>query len=75
MANPRITNDPDGTLDDFQATDVKMVHFEALDESRWYATVELNDGRVWQLNFGAVNPTARGYAFAELIEEPPEAVS
>ena len=65
MSNPRIGLDPDGTLDDFQATDVRMVHFEALRDAQWYATVELNDGQVWQLNFGAKNTRAHGYAFAE----------
>lgn len=65
--NPRIQLDPDGTLDDFMATDIAMVHFEALDQSRWYATVELNDGRIWQLHFGAENPRAYGYAHVEQI--------
>lgn len=60
--NPRIQVDPDGTLDDFMATDVKMVHFEALDQSQWYLTVELGDGRVWRLDFGARNSSAKGYA-------------
>ena len=67
MTNPRISLDSDGTLDDFMANDVKMVHFEALDESRWYATVELTDGQVWQLNFGAQNPRSYGYARAEAV--------
>lgn len=61
-ANPRIQLDDDGTLDDFRATDVKLVHFEAIGESQWYLTVELNDGRVWQLDFGARNSSAKGYA-------------
>lgn len=65
----RIKLDPDDTLYDFMATDVKMVHFEALDQSRWYATVELADGRIWQLHFGAENPRAHGYARAEQITE------
>lgn len=50
---PRIGLDDDGTLDDFAASDVKLVHFEALDQSQWYLTVELNDGALWQLKFGA----------------------
>ena len=67
MTNPRITVDPDG-LDDFYATDVTMVHFEALDQSRWYATIELADGRIFQLYFGATNPKAGGYADIEQIQ-------
>ncbi|WP_100525387.1 hypothetical protein [Mycobacteroides abscessus] len=67
-AEPRISTDPDGTLDDFCAHSVSMVHFEAIDQSRWYATVILNDGSYWQLNFGAVNPTAKGYARAEQVK-------
>lgn len=47
---------------------VDTVHFEALDQSRWYANVYLNDGQVWTLNFGAKNPAAHGYANAEQIQ-------
>jgi hypothetical protein len=65
--SPRIGLDDDGTLDDFAASDVKGVHFEALDQSQWYLTVELNDGAIWQLNFGACNDRAKGYAFAEQV--------
>lgn len=65
--NPRIGLDEDGTLDDFAATDVELVHFEAIDDTAWYATIQLYDGRTWQLNFGAHNPRARGYARAEQI--------
>jgi hypothetical protein len=48
--NPRIRIDdawPDDSehLDDFMATDVAMVHFEALDQSQWYMTIELKDGQ------------------------------
>ena len=73
--NPRIGWDEppdDETLDDFVATDVKSVHFEALDDCRWYANIELNDGQLWTLNFGSVSGRARGYANAELIEESRE---
>jgi hypothetical protein len=65
--NPRVSLDEDGTLDDFCATDVQMVHFEAIDDARWYATVELANGQVWQLNFGAQNSHSRGYARAEQV--------
>lgn len=65
MNEPRISTDDDGTLDDFMARDVAMVHFETLDESRWYATVQLANGEFWQLNFGAVNDRAKGYARAD----------
>ena len=66
--NPRISKDDDGTLDDFLATDVKSVHFEALDQSQWYLDIELNDGRIWQLNFGARNSSARGFAIEEQVK-------
>lgn len=64
----RFRSDNDGTLDDFCAYDVKFVHFEATDQSQWYATVELNSGEVWQLRFGARNDRAKGYAFAEQVQ-------
>lgn len=64
----RFQSDNDGILDDFSAVDVKLVHFEALAESQWYATVELNNGEVWQLRFGACNDRAKGYAFAEQVQ-------
>ncbi|RFZ11206.1 hypothetical protein DSM43518_02046 [Mycobacterium marinum] len=66
-SNPRIGLDKDGTLDDFCATNVELVHFEALDNSDWYATIKLSDGQVWQLNFGACNQRALGYARAERV--------
>jgi hypothetical protein len=64
--NPRIQLDDDGTLDDFFASDVQSVHFEALGESQWYAVVHLASGEEWMLNFGAVNHRAKGYARAEI---------
>jgi len=60
----------DGKLDDFMARDVEMVHFEALDECAWYATVVLASGEIWQLNFGARNERAKGYARADWVEGP-----
>ena len=48
--HPRITLDDDGTLDDFYATQVESVHFEALDESQWYINIVLNDGQQYQIN-------------------------
>jgi hypothetical protein len=68
MTDPRISLDADGTLDDFAAVGVKLLHFEALDQSQWYLTVELNDGAIWQLKFGARNDRAKGYAFAEQVQ-------
>lgn len=64
---PVISSDPDGTLDEFVARDVRTVHFEALDQSQWYLTVELASGDIWQLKFGACNDRAKGYAFAEQV--------
>ena len=66
--NPRVSLDEDGTLDDFAATGVETVHLEALDDTQWYATVVLANGEVWQLNFGAHNPRAKGYARAERVQ-------
>jgi hypothetical protein len=68
MTQPRIGLDDDGTLDDFAASDVKLVHFEALDQSQWYLAIELNSGDIWQLKFGACNDRAKGYAFAEQVK-------
>lgn len=65
--NPRV-EEYEGNLDDFLASDVQGVHFEAIDQSRWSATVTMRDGEVWQLSFGAVNPNAKGYASAEKVE-------
>jgi len=64
--NPRLGWD-DGSLDEFFATDVDWVHFEALDNCRWYANVRLRDGQLWTLNFGSVTGRARGYAAAEQV--------
>lgn len=58
----------DDNLDEFIATDVKAVHFEALDDCRWYANVELVNGELWTLNFGSVSGRARGYANAERVQ-------
>lgn len=68
MDSPRISLDEDGTLDDFAASSVEAIHFEAIDQSRWYLTVILHGGDIWQLNFGAQNPSAKGYARAERVE-------
>jgi hypothetical protein len=65
--NPRVS-EYDGQLDDFLASDVQGVHFEATDQAQWYATVTMRNGEVWQLRFGATNPRARGYAIAEKVE-------
>lgn len=67
MSNPRVTRDADGTLDDFYAENVESVHFEALDGCQWYAIVRMWGGEEWALNFGAVNPRAKGTASAEQL--------
>lgn len=64
-AAPRVSLDENGTLDDFCATNVRMVHFEAIDNAAWYATIELANGDVWQLNFGS--QALSGYARAERV--------
>lgn len=69
--NPHVGWDEppdDDTLDEFFATDVESVHFEALDDCRWYANVKMRDGQLWTLNFGSVSGRARGYANAEQVE-------
>jgi hypothetical protein len=66
--NPRLGWDDDKKLDELVARDVDCVHFEALDDCRWYANIHMRDGRVWQLNFGSVNSRAKGYANAEQTE-------
>lgn len=70
-ANPHLGWDEppnDDTLDEFIAQDVQWVHFEALDECRWYANIKLANGQLWTLNFGSVTGRARGYANAEQVE-------
>ena len=64
---PRVVDDANGHLDDFLARDVRMVHFEATDESAWYATIELAGGAVWQLHFGADEPSRPGQSRAERV--------
>lgn len=66
--SPRVRLDEGGMLDDFCAKDVKLVHFEAMDEADWWLSVEMADGQVWHLNFGARNPRAKGYARAERVQ-------
>lgn len=69
--NPRLGWDEppdDETLDEFFATDVESVHFEALDDCRRYANIKLNNGQLWTLNFGSISGRAKGYANAERIE-------
>lgn len=69
--NPRIGWDDEpyeSPLDEFFATNVESVHFEALDDCRWYANIRLNDGQMWTLNFGSLSGRARGFANAEQVE-------
>lgn len=65
MSGPRIQLDDNGMLDDFFASGVESVHFEALGDAQWYAVVRLETGDEWMLNFGAVNQRAKGYARTE----------
>jgi hypothetical protein len=65
----RILEEDDGTVDDFLARNVRMAHFEALDSSQWYLTIELASGAIWQLSFGAQNPRAKGYARVDLVRD------
>ena len=52
-------------LDEFSARDVWLVHFQALDRSQWHITLELANGDVWQVRFGASHPQVEGYAAME----------
>lgn len=61
----RVNRDDDGTVNEFFARDVRLVHFKALDQSQWHITLELANGDVWQAHFGASHPEAKGYAFIE----------
>lgn len=69
--NPVVSWDEppdDDTLDEFVARDVDCVHFEALDDCRWYANIFMRDGQIWTLNFGSVTGRAKGYANADQVE-------
>jgi hypothetical protein len=61
----RVNRDDDGTVNEFFARDVRLVHFKALDQSQWHITLELANGDIWQAHFGASHPQAKGYAFIE----------
>lgn len=65
----RIVEDDNGTVDDFSAKNAQLVHFEALGNAQWYLTVELVNGEIWQLHFGAKNARAKGYARVDLVRE------
>ena len=41
------------------------VHFEAMSNAQFWIGVDFDDGTKWSINCGAVNPNAKGYAFAE----------
>lgn len=56
---------PHPHLDEFVLTDVASVHFEAMGQAQYWMAVTMTDGRVFNVNFGAVNPAARGYAWIE----------
>ena len=51
-------------LDEFVARGVN-VHFEAMSNAQFWIGVDFDDGTKWSINCGAVNPNAKGYAFAE----------
>ena len=51
-------------LDEFVARGVN-IHFEAMSNAQFWIGVDFDDGTKWSINCGAVNPNAKGYAFAE----------
>ena len=51
-------------LDEFVARGVN-VHFEAMSSAQFWIGIDFADGTHWAINCGAVNPNAKGYAFAE----------
>ena len=51
-------------LDEFVARGVN-VHFEAMSNAQFWIGIDFADGTKWSINCGAVNPNAKGYAFAE----------
>jgi hypothetical protein len=61
----RVNRDDDGTVNEFFARDVRLVHVKALDQSQWHITLELANGDIWQAHFGASHPQAKVYAFIE----------
>lgn len=79
---PRITVDyaaecncpndhTNGELDEFVADGVN-IHFEMMDSAQFWMRVEdPASGRSWHLNFGAVNPRARGYSLIEEDQRTP----
>jgi hypothetical protein len=52
-------------LDEFVLYDVASVHFEAMGQAQFWMAIRMKDGREFDVNFGAVNPNARGYARIE----------
>lgn len=62
------------TLDEIIAKDVSLLHVEAMDRSQWWMSISFNDGRMFHVNCGAVNPRAKGYAFHEQVAERGEPV-
>ncbi|UYL87912.1 hypothetical protein SEA_MALISHA_83 [Gordonia phage Malisha] len=53
------------TLDEIVAKDVKHIHFEQMGDAQFWMSLELSNGEYWHANFGASNPRAKGYSFAE----------
>ena len=51
-------------LDEFVARGVN-VHFEAMGNAQFWIGIDFDDGTMWSINCGAVNPNVKGYAFAE----------
>jgi hypothetical protein len=56
---------PHPHLDEFVLYDVATVHFEAMNDAQFWMSLTMADGRVFDVNFGALNPNARGYARIE----------
>lgn len=66
VTDPRIGLNDDGSLDEFVAFNPQMVHFEAMSDNEWWIGITLDDGTMWHIDCGAVNPRAKAYARAEM---------
>ena len=60
----------EGRLDEIVARGVKCIHFEAMGRSQFWMSLELANGELWHVNFGANNDRAIGYCFADDMGGP-----
>lgn len=54
-------------LDEFIARNVD-IHFETMGQSQFWMSVTCREtGKMWHLNFGAMNDRAKGYSIADCV--------